>query len=69
MKDPETGEEHTETVEARGVYILLGEQPAFRRLDVIYEGNDYLLTSLNAGDDYVSLYDDIIVNGVSADGT
>ena len=56
-------------MEARGVYILLGEQPAFRRLDVIYEGNDYLLTSLNAGDDYVSLYDDIIVNGVSADGT
>ena len=69
VKDPETGEEQTQTVEARGVYILLGEQPAFRRLDVIYEGSDYLLTSLNAGEGYVSLYDDIIVNGVSADGT
>lgn len=68
-KNEETGEETTETINARGVYILLGEQPVFRRLDVIYESNDYVLTSLGKGSDYVSLYDDIIVNGVNADGS
>ena len=67
--DPESGEETTETVNAKGVYVLMGEQLSFRRLDVIYEGSDYVLTSLGAGSDYVTLYDDIVVDGVSADGT
>ncbi|MBE6855635.1 MAG: hypothetical protein E7501_08300 [Ruminococcus sp.] len=69
VKDPETGVETMETIKAKGVYVLMGEQPEFRRLDIIYEGNDYVITSLNAGEGYVSLYDDIIVNGVNADGT
>ena len=67
--DDETGVETRKKVNARGVYILLGEQPTFRRLDVIYEGSDYVLSRLNAGEGYVTLYDDIIVKGVDADGS
>lgn len=65
----ETGESTTQTVNCKGVYVKLGEQINFKKLDVIYEGNNYVLSSMNAGSDYVSLYDDIIVEGVDADGS
>ena len=51
-----------------GVYVLVGEKPEFRRLDIVYEDEGYYLSSLNAGSGYVSLYDEIIVKGVMADG-
>ena len=66
--DEKTGEEKTETVNCRGVYVLDGEKVEFRRLDVIYEGKDYVLSSLNAGDGYLIQYDSIIVEGIDADG-
>lgn len=66
--DEETGEKTTKTVNCKGVYVKLGEQINFKKLDVVYEGNNYVLSSMNAGSDYVSLYDDIVVEGVDADG-
>ena len=39
-----------------------------RRLDVVYEGKDYVLSKLNAGDGYLMLYDSIIVEGIDANG-
>ena len=45
-----------------------GEEVVFRRLDVIYEGNDYVLSNLNAGEGYLKLYDSIIVEGIDANG-
>lgn len=66
--DEETGEKTTKTVNCKGVYVKLGEQINFKKLDVIFEGNNYVLSSMNAGSDYVSLYDDIVVEGVGADG-
>jgi hypothetical protein len=51
-----------------GVYVLVGESTEFRKLDIIYEDEDFYLSRLNAGSGYVSLYDDIIVKGVMADG-
>ena len=48
--------------------MLDGEKVEFRRLDVIYEGKDYVLSSLNAGDGYLIQYDSIIVEGIDADG-
>lgn len=66
--DEETGEKTTQTVNCKGVYVKLGEQINFKKLDVIFEGNNYVLSSMNAGSDYVSLYDDIVVEGVDADG-
>lgn len=56
----------TETV--RGVYILNGEQPEFRRLDVIYEGADYVISAQTTDSSYLMLYDAIIRKGIDADG-
>ena len=64
----EDGTTYTDTVNAMGVYVLVGEKPEFRRLDIVYEDEGYYLSSLNAGSGYVSLYDEIIVKGVMADG-
>lgn len=63
-----TGEEITTKVNYRGVYVMDGEEVVFRKLDVIYEGDDYVLSSLNAGDGYLILYDSIIVEGIDVDG-
>lgn len=51
----------------KGVYVKLGEQINFKKLDVIYEGDNFVLSSLHAGNGYLSLYDDIVVEGVDAD--
>lgn len=56
----------TETV--RGVYILNGEQPEFRRLNVIYEGADYVISAQTTDSSYLMLYDAIIRKGIDADG-
>ncbi len=65
--DEETGITTKQIVNAKGVYVKLGEQINFKRLDVIYEGDNFVLSALNAGSDYVSVYDDIVVEGVDAD--
>ena len=52
----------------KGVYVKLGERISFKKIDVIYEGGDYVLSSLDAGDGYLALYDDIVVEGVESDG-
>lgn len=54
--------------DGKGVYVKLGERISFKKIDVIYEGSDYVLSSLNAGNGYLSLYDDIVVEGVDANG-
>lgn len=66
--DEETGKESKQTVNCKGVYVKFGERISFKKIDVIYEGGDYVLSSLNAGDGYLALYDDIVVEGVDADG-
>ncbi len=65
--DEYTGEETVETKNCRGVYIEDGEEVAFRQIDVIYEGENYVLSNLNAGSGYLKLYDSIIVEGIDAD--
>ena len=56
----------TKEVTYKGVYVLNGEQVVFKKIDVIYEGSDYVLSSLeHTGDDsYLVLYDDIMIEGV-----
>lgn len=57
----------TETI--RGVYVLSGEQPEFRRLtEDAFEGTDYVISNQTADSDYLQLYDSIIVKGIDADG-
>lgn len=66
FKEVENDEGRTETV--RGVYILSGEQPEFRKLDVIYEGSDYVISAQTTDPSCLMLYDSIITKGIDADG-
>lgn len=54
-----------ESVNYKGVNILKGEQVEFKKIDVIYEGSDYVLSAVHENDSsYLSLYDDIMIEGV-----
>ena len=66
FKEIENEEGRMETV--RGVYVLNGEQPEFRRLNVRYEGSDYVISEQTTDPDCLMLYDSIIMKGIDADG-
>ncbi len=67
--DPETGEETSTVMNYKGVYILKGEQVEFKKIDVIYEGSDYVLSRIHDEDlSYLALYDNILTEGVDPDG-
>ena len=67
VKDEETGKITQVTTRYRGVYILNGEQPEFRKLDVVYEGSDYVISAQRTEKSYLALYDSIITKGIDAD--
>lgn len=46
-----------------GVYILEGQRVSFKKLDVIFECDDYLLSGITSDKNYISVYDEIIVSG------
>ena len=68
ITDEETGKIKQVTTKYRGVYVLDGEQPEFRKLDVVYEGEDYVISKLRTEKSYLALYDSIITKGIDADG-
>lgn len=48
----------------KGVRIMKGEQIVFKKIDVCYEGSDYVLSEVHDDDaSYLALYDDIITEG------
>lgn len=47
----------------KGVYVLLGQRIAFKKVDVIYECDDYLLSAITSDTSYISVYEDIIISG------
>lgn len=47
----------------KGVYILLGQRIAFKRIEPIFECEEYILSQITSDPDYISVYDDIIVEG------
>ena len=52
----------------KGVYILLGQRIAFKKINPIYECDEYILSQITSDSSYVSVYDDIIVEGeISSD--
>lgn len=67
IEDKETGKFTQVTTRYRGVFILDGEQPEFRKLDVIYEGPDYVISAQRTEKSYLALYDSIITKGIDAD--
>ncbi len=68
VTDGITGEKVKKTTNYRGVYVKLGEQVLFKKLDVIFEGDKYVISNINKGSEYVVLYDDIIIEGIDANG-
>ena len=62
------GKETEMSANYKGVYILKGEKVEFKKIDVIYEGNDYVLSKIHDDDgSYLTLYDDILIEGVDKD--
>ncbi len=53
--------------EQKGAYVMLGQQITFKKIDVIYEGDDYVLSKNTSDDSYLLLYDQILLEGVSTD--
>lgn len=52
----------TAVVNTKGVYIMKGEQVLFKKIDVVYEGSDYVLSEVHEEDpSYLALYDDIMI--------
>lgn len=46
-----------------GVYIVRGQSAAFRRVDVVYWGVDYIIAEQNPDDAYLKLYDRVVTDG------
>jgi putative membrane fusion protein len=51
------------TANEKGVYILQGERVSFKKIDVIFESQDFVI-SASPDSSYIALYDDIITDGV-----
>lgn len=51
----------------KGVYVAVGENIEFKKLDVLYEGNDYIISRNIADSQYVMLYDQILLEEVELD--
>ncbi|MCD7889573.1 MAG: hypothetical protein LUG23_06645 [Oscillospiraceae bacterium] len=49
----------------KGVYVVSGGQTEFRLIDVIYEGDDYVLSAVTTEDGYLTLYDSVLLDPVS----
>lgn len=69
---PEEGVETAPTAqekEYKGVYIKLGNIIRFRKVEIIYSGTDFVIAApnsalkLNERNEYVDLYDEIIIGG------
>lgn len=66
--DETTGEETIVTENRRGVYVQDGEKLEFKMLDVVYEGDSYVISEISKDNSYLMLYDSIIVEGIDANG-
>ncbi len=47
----------------KGVYILQGEKVAFKKINIIFECDEYLLSDVSSDSAFLSVYDDIIIQG------
>ena len=47
-----------------GVFIKYGDTVKFRKVNIIYETDDFIVSSLDDdGDGYLTMYDEVIVTG------
>ena len=69
VQEDEDGNEVSSVTNYKGVYISKGEQVVFKKIDVIYEGGNYVLSAVHDDDaSYLALYDDIMIEGVDSNG-
>ncbi|MBP5578058.1 MAG: hypothetical protein J6X56_01040 [Ruminococcus sp.] len=61
------GVEREKVSRSKGVYIRKGEQVLFKKIDVRFEGSDYVLSKVRPESEYLALYDDIMLEGVDKD--
>lgn len=46
-----------------GVYIKVGDNIEFKKLDISFESDDFVISRQNSDNDYLQLYDEVIVEG------
>lgn len=46
-----------------GTYIVRGSSLVFKKVDIIYWGDEYVICEQNSNDNYLKLYDEIVVEG------
>ncbi len=51
----------------KGVYVILGQRIIFKKIDPVYECDEYILSKITSDDEYISMYDDIICEGEISD--
>lgn len=60
----ETDENGKETqISQPGVYISMGQVVHFKKIDILYETDDYVISAINSDSEYLQLYDEIILEG------
>jgi hypothetical protein len=52
--------------EQKGVYVILGKDITFKKIDVIYEGDDFVLSKNTDEQDYLLLFDQILLENVQS---
>lgn len=51
----------------KGVYVILGKDITFKKIEVIYEGDDFVLSKNTDDQSYLLLYDQILLENVRAE--
>lgn len=51
----------------KGIYVILGQRIMFKKIDPVYECDEYILSRITSDSEYVSMYDDIICEGEISD--
>lgn len=51
----------------KGVYVIYGEDFIFKKINVIYEGDDYVLSEITGDANYLQIYDQIVLEGISVE--
>ncbi|MBP1565854.1 MAG: hypothetical protein IJP18_06480 [Oscillospiraceae bacterium] len=61
----ENGVTSVQTVPVKGVYVKHGEKVDFKKIDPVFSADDYVVSKIVSDSEYVQLYDDTIVGGMS----
>lgn len=61
--EEETKDGKTVKVSTPGVYISMGQIVKFKKVDIEFESDDYVISSTNQDNSYIQIYDEIILEG------